>query len=502
MTGSNTGFFGHPKGLAILFFTEMWERFSYYGMRAILIFYMTSEVINGGMELPAKEAAAIYGLYTAAVYLLALPGGWFADKLVGQQKSILYGGIIIMIGHIILAFPADKIVFFTGLATVALGTGLLKPNISAIVAELYPEGGARRDAGFSIFYMGINLGSFLGQIIVPYLGEKVDWHMGFGAAAVGMFLGIIVYVWGRKPLLKEAGLYPNIQQEKVFETGEKKENKSNQPMLIILTVILAIVLVLFQQQGYFSLETAETVAYTTGIIMLAVTVYYFLIILLAFGLNWDEQRKVMVLIVLFAASAIFWSGFEQAGSSLNLFALDHTNRFIFGWEMPAGWLQSANSVFIFIFAPVFAAIWVKLAQMNLNPSTPLKFAFGLLFMALGFLTMVFAAKIVTMGGKAGYFWLIMTYFLHTVGELCLSPVGLSAYTKLSPKRYVSQMMGLWFVSVAMGNLIAGLFAGGFSKDNVNQLPDLFMFVVYLGAIPGFLLLITSPFIKKWMGNVK
>ncbi|HMP99428.1 MAG TPA: peptide MFS transporter [Cyclobacteriaceae bacterium] len=487
-------FFGHPRGLATLFFTEMWERFSYYGMRAILILFMTTDTAMQGMGLNTETAGAIYGLYTAGVYLLTLPGGWLADNVFGQRKAIWYGGIIIMLGHLLLAIPGSNNIFFLGLAFVAAGTGLLKPNVSTIVGDLYPEGGARRDAGFSVFYMGINLGAFLGPLVVSFLAEKVDWHLGFAAAAVGMFFGLIQFRLTHG-YLGEVGIRPSAKED--THTG-----KGNLMLALVLGVVLIVFLALLQFMGYIDLTQARGLAEGIGILIVTVTIFYFLYILVAGGLDADERKKVIVIFFLFIGAALFWSGFEQAGSTLNLFARDYTNRFIFGWEMPAGVLQNVNPGFVIILAPLFGALWVKLAIKNLNPATPLKFGFGLVLMGLGFLVMYFAAGIVSDATKPGMFFLILTYFLHTSGELTLSPVGLSATTKLAPKRYVGQMMGIWFVGASLGNLIAGLYAGGFDPDDSSQLPSLFMSIVQFAIGAGIVFVIISPVLRKWMGQVK
>lgn len=486
------GFFGHPKGLQTLFFTEMWERFSYYGMRAILVLFMTTPAAQEGLGLTTETSGAIYGLYTAGVYLLTLPGGWLADNIFGQRKAIWYGGILIMMGHIILAIPGSPGIFFVGLAFVASGTGLLKPNISTIVGDLYPEGGARRDAGFSVFYMGINLGSFLGQTFVALLGEKVNWHLGFGLAAVGMLAGLIQYRLTQGNL-GDLGLEPKAKSS----SGPS----GNTALAVGLAAILVLILLGLQYFGVIDMFTAVGIASAVGVIIVTVTIFYFLYILVAGGLDSAEKKKVLVIFFLFVGAAIFWSGFEQAGSSLNLFARDHTDRFLFGWELPAGWLQNINPAFIIILAPVIGSLWVKLAARQMNPATPYKFAIGLIFMALGFLVMVYAAQIVTAGAKAGMGWLIVTYLFHSTGELALSPVGLSATTKLAPRKYLGQMMGIWFVGAALGNLIAGLYAGNFDPENVNQMPDLFMSVVWLGVGSGVIFVIIGPLMKKWMGNV-
>lgn len=489
-----SGFFGHPKGLSTLFFTEMWERFSYYGMRAILVLFMTTPTAQEGLGLTTETSGAIYGLYTAGVYLLTLPGGWLADNIFGQRKAIWYGGILIMIGHLILAIPGSPSIFFIGLAFVATGTGLLKPNISTIVGDLYPEGGARRDAGFSLFYMGINLGSFLGQTFVALLGEKVNWHLGFGLAAFGMLAGLIQFRMTQGNL-GDLGREPKARGSAASEAGNTK-------LGLGLLILLIVILLGLQYTGTIDMFTAVGIASAVGVIIVIVTLFYFTYILVAGGLNAEEKKKVVVIFMLFVGAAIFWSGFEQAGSSLNLFARDHTNRIFFGWELPAGWLQNFNPAFIIILAPVIGSLWIKLAARQMNPAIPYKFAFGLIFMAFGFLVMYFAAQIVISGSKAGMGWLIITYLLHSTGELALSPVGLSATTKLAPRKYLGQMMGIWFVGAALGNLIAGLYSGNFDPENVQQMPSLFMSVVWLGVGSGILFIILGPWMRKWTGNIQ
>ena len=475
--------FGHPRGLFVLFFTEMWERFSYYGMRAILFLYLIRSAKEGALGLPEAEGGAIYGLYASSVYLLTLPGGWIADNILGQKKAIWYGGIIIMLGHIILAVPASPTIFFLGLATVAVGTGLLKPNISSIVGELYPEGGAKRDAGFSIFYMGINLGAFLGMFVVGYLGEKVGWHYGFGAAAFAMLFGLILFKTNGKYL---AGL------------GEVPKEQGAPTFLYVVGGLLALVFVLLVSGTITAPVLAESMQYViSGITLL----YFFYIGFLDKSLTIVERKRVGVLFVFFVGATLFWSGFEQAGTSLTIFADRHTNRDFAGWIMPASWFQNANSFFILVFSAPVGALWVYLNKKNLNPSTPIKFGLGLLQMGLGFLVMYFAAESVLDGSLAGMGWLTFTYMLHTLGELCLSPVGLSTYTKLAPKKYYSQLMGLWFVAASLGNLIAGLFAGNFNAENVQSMPGLFLQVCLFGAGLGIFFIVFSKPFKSWMGGV-
>jgi len=491
-TKSHPTWFGHPTGLSTLFFTELWERFSYYGMRALLVLFMVDTVSSGGMGLDDKTASAIYGLYTAFVYLAALPGGWIADRLLGAQRAVWVGGLVIAAGHFTLAIPTTA-AFFIGLVLVVIGTGLLKPNVSAIVGQLYPEGGARRDAGFTIFYMGINMGAFLGPLICGYLGEEVNWHAGFGAAGVGMLFGVFQYRFSANRL-GEAGLHSSAP--KVDSAGM---DKAWYPVIGgCLIVALVVVLGLTGTLKFNALALAQSTTFVIVGLAFAFFVYIF-----AFGkLTPTERNHTFVIVVLFITSAVFWSGFEQAGSSLNLFAERHTDRMVFGFEIPASWFQSLNPFYIVVLAPVFAAVWVKLARRQLDPSMPGKFAIGLLILGLGFLVMVVAAKIVVAGNQAAPYWLILTYLLHTMGELCLSPVGLSSVTKLAPKRFVGQMMGIWFLATSLGNLLAGLMAGRFNPEALNEMPGLFMQIVMTVTVAGLLLLAFTKLIKVLIGKIE
>lgn len=492
----DTWFGGHPRGLATLFFTEMWERFSYYGMRALLILFMTANVVDGGLGFDVARAGAIYGLYTAAVYLTALPGGWLADRIIGQQRAVLAGGITIAAGHFTMALPAVTEVagtmgpFYSGLFLIVIGTGLLKPNVSTLVGELYPEGDVRRDAGFSIFYMGINLGAFAAPLVTSYLGERIDWHLGFAAAGVGMVIGVIQYVTGRR-YLGGAGLRPEILK------GER--SLAQRRLVIAAAATLILFLVLLQSFGVADLRTAVGVAGASGVILLAITAVYFASILLGGELDRKERRRVGVIALLFLFSALFWSGFEQAGSSLNLFARDLTDRVIFGWEMPAGYLQSINALCIILFAPIFAWLWVRLARAGREPSTPAKFAFGLFSLGLGFVVMTIASMRALGGEAVSPGWLVTTYLLHSIGELALSPVGLSTVTKLAPRRMAGQLMGIWFLSISVGNLMAGQVAGLYAS---LPLPRLFGAIALTMAFGGVVLLVMSGWMRGRMGGVR
>jgi POT family proton-dependent oligopeptide transporter len=488
----------HPRGLYTLFFTEMWERFSYYGMRALLVLFMVDAVESGGLGFSDATATAIYGLYTAAVYLVALPGGWIADRLIGAQKAVWFGGIVIMLGHFVLAIPSVHS-FFLGLVLVVLGTGLLKPNISAIVADLYPEGGARRDAGFTIFYMGINVGAALGPLICSALGENFNWHYGFAAAGVGMLLGLIQFRFTAKHL-GDSGLNPIAHSKggKISPEVHRKHLRTVWLSLAAIAVVVGLGLT-----GGISFNPILMARWSTAVILGMAGVYFAYMFWFA-GLDTQEKERTFVILVLFLAVAVFWSGFEQAGSTLNLFASRYTDRVIdaFSYEVPAGWFQSFNAVFIIVFAPMFASLWVALARRNLDPSIPVKFALGLIILGLGFTVMIFAARLIANGGLAAPSWLITTYLLHTFGELCISPVGLSAVTKLAPKRFVGQMMGIWFLGASLGNLIAGLAAGRFNADAVDQMPNLYLQIVLITIGSGLLLLMFSRPIKRMIGDIK
>ena len=487
---------GHPRGLATLFFTEMWERLSYYGMRAILILFMVDQMVSGGLQIDDITATAIYGIYTAAVYVVALPGGWIADRLMGAQRAVMAGGIVIMSGHFVLAIPGTNS-FFLGLLLVILGTGLLKPNVSTIVGSLYPVGDARRDSGFTIFYMGINMGGMLGPLVCGYLGQSPDfgWHWGFAAAGVGMLFGVIQF-WYTKHYLGESGLYPASSGDPVKDAASRKRG------WIMVAISLAILagFVFAGLSGATQYDPVRISRMTTYVIFGVVSAYFAYVFVFG-GLDTVDKKRVVVIIVLFLGVSMFWSGFEQAGSSLNLFAERYT-QLEFGWfTIYASWLQSLNSLFIIIFAPFFAWMWVWLARRNLNPSTPAKFGFGLILLAIGFAVMIGASTIVAGGGKAMPTWLIFTYLFHTFGELALSPVGLSATTKLAPKGYVGQMMGIWFVGAALGNLIAGQVAGDFDANDLQAFPGQYLQIVLVIGGSGLIMLMFSRPVKKLMGGI-
>ncbi|HEY0975122.1 MAG TPA: peptide MFS transporter [Solimonas sp.] len=485
---------GHPRGLSTLFFTEMWERFSYYGMRAILVLAMVASVDSGGLGLDDPTATAIYGLYTAGVYLLAVPGGWIADRLTGQQDAVWYGGILIAAGHFTMAL-ATHASFYVGLLLIVLGTGLLKPNISVLVGQLYRDDtGSRRDAGFSIYYMGINIGGFAGPLICGWLGERVGWHWGFGAAGVLMVLGLVQYKLTRGYLV-DAGREPSQSGDPARDARLRRRGWS----AVAIGVGALVAVTVAGLSGALAIDAIALASAGVYVIVGGAAAFFAYVILFG-GLDAAERKRVGVIAVFFIAAAVFWSGFEQAGSSFNLFADRYTDRLIFGWELPTSWLQSVNSLFIILLAPFFAALWINLGRRGLDPSIPLKFSLGLIQMGLGFLVLYFAALFVVQGEKVLPTWLILTYLLHTTGELCLSPVGLSAVTKLAPKRFVGQMMGTWFMGAALGNLIGGLIAGYFGDDSVAEMPQRFMTVFLTTAGLGVLLALFVGPIKRLAGG--
>jgi len=497
------GFFGHPRGLSTLFFTEMWERFSYYGMRAILTLYMTKALVEGGLGFDEKYASLIYATYVSSVWYLPLVGGWLADRFLGARRAVLIGGIIIACGHYSMAVDTH-FTFYAGLILIACGTGLLKPNISAMVGQLYSEKDQRRDAGFSIFYMGINLGAFLSPIVVGFLAQapwfrnfltsmgldpNSAWHWGFGAAGVGMTLGLIQYVLGSKRL------------QQVGQKPERDETTSSD--FDFVTLGLAIVgAVIGVALGYYFGDAATPGTQGFQRIALAVVSVLFPAVVGLFAgyligttrfLNGDELKRVLVIFILFIFSIMFWMTYEQAGSSLTLFADRMTNTTIFGWQYPSSWFQSVPAIFVIIFAPAFAALWTKLGARQ--PSSPGKFIYGLFFAGIAFVVVTIASMLGG-GGRVSPLWLVLVYLLQTFGELCLSPVGLSTVTKLSPARMVGLMLGVWFLSISIGSYIAGLTTRLFEGNDSAVLTKGFAIFAGITLAGALVLAILTPFIKK------
>ena len=484
------GIGGHPRGLTTLFFTEMWERFSYYGMRALLILFMVKTAADGGLGYDTKKAAAIYGTYTMSVYLLSILGGFIADNFIGARRSVLIGGIIIACGHFAMAFSAQS-TFFAGLVLIALGTGLLKPNISTMVGSLYSPTDERRDAGFSIFYMGINIGAFLATLVTGYLAQSASWkaqltswgldpvhswHWGFAAAGVGMTFGLVMYV---------------LQRERLAQVGHAPvaENNQGRPwgkLALVALGSLALIAAMKASDQYPAL------VYVLFGLQIAAILFF------AFKPTADSKRIAAILVFFFAAE-IFWAIFEQTGSTISLFADNLTRNEILGQSFPSSWWQSVNSIWVILLAPVFAFLWITLGPKQ--PSSPMKFVLGLLFVALSFVLMVPAAKL-TAEGKVGPLWLVGLFFLQTVGEMLLSPVGLSTMTKLAPQRLLGMVMGIWFLAAALGNKLAGVLAGEFKSDNADQLATFFWHQALAVGACTLVLFALVPWVKKLMGGVR
>jgi len=490
----------HPPGLSTLFFTEMWERFSYYGMRAFLVLFMVTPASAGGLGFSDSRAGMIYGLYTSMVYLLSVPGGWLADRVLGQQRAVLMGGILITAGHVSLALPALP-TFYIGLSLVALGTGLLKPNISTLVGRLYDKEDGRRDAGFTIFYMGINLGAFAAPLVCGTLlaeSESVRqglkglglppsaaWHLAFGAAAVGMIFGLAQYVLGRSRL-GGAGLPPPRfpSSPRVRAIG-----------LFLGAVVTALAAVALRF-GNRTLS-AESVGRVFDLLLPLLSVST-LVALFVFGTDTAlERRRLTVLSLLFGAAAVFWGCFEQAGSTLTLFAARHTDRRIFGRSFGATAYMSLNSLFVVLLAPLFAGLWVRLGRAGREPSTVAKFGLAMLCAGLGFFVMIPASLTVQRGGLAGAHWLALLYLINTCGELCLSPVGLSAMTRLAPGRTVGLIMGVWFLATSLGNYMAGRAVGLTQSLSLDRY---FLLMAVLPASVGVLLLLTASPIRRMLAE--
>jgi proton-dependent oligopeptide transporter, POT family len=481
-------FFGHPRGLSTLFFTEMWERFSYYGMRALLILFMTAAPATGGLGFDTGTAGAVYGLYTSMVYLATLPGGWIADRLLGQRSAVLYGGLLIAAGHFSMAFPSIA-TFYVGLSLIVVGTGLLKGNISVMVGRLYAPDDKRRDAGFSIYYMGINLGAFVSPLVCGYLGQQVNWHAGFAAAGVGMVLGLVQYVLGGR-FLGEAGLYPAPAESP--EALARLRARARTWGGLALAALVAAAATIWS--GVLPVGVTQ-IADAAGYLLLFITVGFFGWLFFAASWTPEERKRLLAIGVFFLAAALFWSEFEQGGSSLNLFADRATRTAYFGHAFPSSWFQSVNAIFIIVFAPIFAWLWINLGRHE--PSSPVKFSIGLVMVGAGFAVMMVAAALAAGGATVSPNWLVLTYLLHTFGELSLSPVGLSAMTKLAPRRVSSLMMGVWFLAASVGNFFAGRL-GGFYES--MPLTRLFGVVAAFAILMGVVMLVLSPSIKRLTGE--
>ncbi len=496
----------HPSGLWVLFFTEMWERFSYYGMRALLVLYLTSTVVNGGFAYAENHALEIYGTFTALVYLTPIIGGIVADRLIGQRKAIIIGGLVMGLGQAAMAYSeslANMVNFsspevamemreywlFIGLGLLILGNGFFKPNISTLVGRLYSDSDPRKDAAFTIFYMGINLGAFLAPLVAGYLGESVGWSWGFGSAAVGMFIGTF-WFWTQESKLGTLGFGP----KRSFKLLKERLNGRDWLDILAWTGGMMAFVYLFVKTWWTLPETTTTYIIRIAIFISVAAISYVIIKNTTGKTEWSRIGAILVFAFF---NIFFFAGFEQAGGTFNLFARDLTDRMIGNFELKASWFQSVNPIAIVALAPVFSMIWVRLGSRN--PSTPVKFGLGLFLLSLGFVVMYSADMIASPENRVSPMWLVMVYVLHTTGELCLSPIGLSMISKLSPPKITSMMMGLWFASIALANYLAGALRSILE----NYLPDMniFLFLFITSGSAALLMFAISPWLKKIMRGI-
>lgn len=515
----------HPKGLYILFFAEMWERFSYYGMRALLILYLTKHFL-----FTDGQAFGIYGAYTTLVYVTPVIGGVLADRYLGQRKAVLFGAILLVVGHLGMAIEGEPVrevgersagimnIFYLSLAFIIAGVGFLKANISAIVGELYEKTDTRRDQSFTLFYVGINLGAYLGATVAGGLGETVGWAWGFGLAGFGMLLGLIVFVWG-KPLLNGAGESPNpvLLAKKQF-AGLSTE------WIIYIASILGVVIIWFlirdADVGMMNYEIpifGKMTAVSTVLYVSFAVVYGYIIWSAAKTLPPHPRNRIFAALFLISIQVLFWALFEQAGSSLNLFTDRSVDKEFMGSDIPTTWFQSLNALYIIVLGPIFAALWMWLGKRNLDPSAPAKFGLGIIQLGLGFLVLVWGSKAAGLN-MTPWIFIALLYLLHTTGELCLSPVGLSAMTRLSVPRMVGLVMGAWFLASGFGNFVAAEIAKLTSSDKISaqikaledagqDVPvellrgpamEVYSTIGWVAVAVGVALIVVSPIVKRMM----
>ncbi len=501
MTNQKT-FFGHPMGLSSLFATEMWERFSYYGMRALLVLFLTATFADGGFEMAELDAFTIYGIFTGLVYVTPIIGGILADKVLGQRKTIYIGGLTMAIGQFLLAYSAHQVdadiavrqsLFFTGLGVLILGNGFFKPNISTMVGELYDNSDPRKDGGFTIFYMGINIGAGISPLVAGYLGEQVSWEYGYLAAGIGMVLGTAWFFW-RSHTLGNIGMPP-----KVKEIRNRLAVKDWGSIVLYVAVLVLAVFGFIHGWGTLSEGLQAWI-----IRLVAIGGGGYIVYSIFKGTEGKtEWSRVAVIVVLAIFNIFFWAGFEQAGTTFNVFARDNTNRMLGNLEIPAAAFQSVNAIFIVIFAPLFSILWVRLSKLKLNPNTPMKFVWGMVLLSLGFVIMAFGNARAEGGHLVSPLWLVMVFMLHTFGELCLSPIGLSMVTKLSPPKLVSTMMGVWMGSFAAGNFVASQMKAisiGVEKMIGNEV-NVFWFIAIQTAVAAAILFTLTPWLKRMMKGI-
>jgi len=480
------GFFGHPKGLFTLFFTEFWERFSYYGMRAILLFYMYYEVTKGGLGISESTALSIMSIYGALVYMSGVIGGWLADRLFGTSRAVFYGGILIMFGHIVLAMPGGATALFISMGLIVLGTGLLKPNVSSVVGDLYASEDIRRDSGFSIFYMGINMGGFISPLIVGEIGLKYNFHLGFSIAAIGMFFGLVMFMLTKKKNLGLAGT-------QIANPLKPEERKRFLLFTFVAVVVLAILIFISIPRGWL---TFDSFIGLVGILGFLIPFCYFVIMYRSKKTTSDEKSRILAYIPLFLAAVMFWSIAEQGSTILALYADKRTNLDVFGFHISPAWFQSLNPLFIIVLAPVFAWLWIKMGKRQ--PTIPHKFSFGIFFAGLSFIVILLPAYFGGANTLVNPLWLVLSIFIAVLGELCLSPVGLSATTKLAPAAFSAQTMSLWFLSNAAAQALNAQLVKFYSPQTE---------MMYFGIIGGVAIVLSlilfaiSPFISKFMKGV-
>ena len=483
--------FGHPKGLVVLFFTEMWERFSYYGMRGLFVLYLVANTGDGGFGWTQVEALSLYGTYTMMVYLMSIPGGILADKFIGQKKAVMLGGGLLVAGHGIMAIPGQTY-FYIAITLIVLGVGALKANISTMVGGLYKKGDVRRDKGFTIFYMGINLGSVLAGIIVGYVGQTYGWHYGFGLAGIGMLFGQIQFMYGQK-YLRDVGNFIKPEPTEGEEGGTNHMQRLLDAPLVLMLSLAIMALGAYVGYGGFTGSGWSYVLYGV-LIMIAGPFLGIAINIYRIELDSVERDRIVVLLVAFLIVIAFWGAFEQAGGLMNLFAENKTDKLIFGiWEAQASQFQSLNPAFIVIFGVIVANFWIRWRKAGREESAVFKMAIGNMIMGLGFVVMVGASQVADDGQLASYWWLVGAYLLHTIGELCSSPVALSFITKLAPIRYGSIMMGLYFAMTGMGNKVAGLLGESSSEYGETQV---YAGIAIFSVAIGLLLLVFLKKLKK------
>lgn len=495
----DTAFVGHPKPLFSLSATELWERFSFYGVRALLVLYMSAAMVDGGLGIDRGQASAIVGIFSGCLYLAALPGGYLADNLLGQRNATLIGASLIALGHLSIALSVfSTFMFFLGLVLIVLGTGLFKTCASIMVGLLYKKGDPRRDSGFTIFYMGINIGAFIAPIVCGTMKEEYGWHWGLGIGGVGMLISLLIFYFKTIPDFNEFDREVGVDKSWV---GPKETNRWILPVVFVClgALVAAIILVATGTLSFDAIMVSKSMVLIIGLCALA----YFLYLLFLTNLDSADRSKLLVFVVLFCSSAIFWSTFEQQPTAFNLFTESYVNRMVGSFEIPVAWFLSINAIFIVVLAPVVGYIWIALSNRNMDLSSVTKFALGAIFAAACFGLMIFASYeiIDNPGVLISPMWLVVAYFLLTIGELALSPVGLSLMTQLAPSAIKGQVMGLWFVSISLGSVVAGLFGGEVKEDDPSTLPSLFGTSVVMLLVIAAILLVLKPKLNKLLtGN--